>query len=405
MNSSEKRERRFLLTTLALGHMTNDWVAGSIWLIAPAAIASMGLGPAEVGLMLAIHGLGAGLGYIPAGIVADRMRQQGILMLITFWWVAIGYFCATLAPGFWSVTLLFALAVMGDAFWHPVATGVLVKRMPERRAEVLGIHAMGGSIGAEVLGPLTAGLLLGFMDWRSSLQVITIPAVLAGIFFVFFISRFSIHHSSTTPRVKIRSLLATWSGANALGLLLLITFYNMALFAILSMTPLILQSDHGLTPASAGVLFASMLLLGTLMQPFLGRLSDRTGRKSITLWTMVLSTVFCLFASLASDLLTFILFLLISVSLLTAIRPVLLASAVEHSGKSEATTLGIAFALLDGVGALGALFGGYVGEYSLSYVYLLAAGFGLISSILTLFVRFTFTVSGSNTSPRLQTPV
>ena len=142
----EKKEQNFLLATMFMGHLTNDWVGGTIWLIAPAVVASMGLGPAEVGLLLAVNGIGAGLTYIPAGIAADRMPHQGRLLLVTFWWVAIGYFSATLVPGFWPVTLLFAFGVMGDAFWHPVATGILVKRMPTRKAQVLGIHAMGGSI-------------------------------------------------------------------------------------------------------------------------------------------------------------------------------------------------------------------------------------------------------------------
>ena len=52
---------RFLLGSLSLGHMVNDWVAGTIWLLAPAIAASMGLGPTEVGMILTINGLGAGL--------------------------------------------------------------------------------------------------------------------------------------------------------------------------------------------------------------------------------------------------------------------------------------------------------------------------------------------------------
>ncbi len=75
-----------------MGHMTNDWVAGTIWILAPAIAASMGLGPAEVGVLLTVNGLGAGLAYIPAGVLADRVSRPGLLMLITFWWVAIGYF-------------------------------------------------------------------------------------------------------------------------------------------------------------------------------------------------------------------------------------------------------------------------------------------------------------------------
>jgi len=43
---------------------------------------------------------------------------------------------------------------------------------------------MGGSIGAEVLGPLSAGLLLGVFDWRTSMQILVIPVVVIGIIFV-----------------------------------------------------------------------------------------------------------------------------------------------------------------------------------------------------------------------------
>lgn len=60
------KHNRFLLGSLALGHLTNDWVAGTLWLLAPAIAASMGLGPTEVGLLLTINGIGAGLVYIPA---------------------------------------------------------------------------------------------------------------------------------------------------------------------------------------------------------------------------------------------------------------------------------------------------------------------------------------------------
>ena len=82
--------QRYLIGALFFGHLCNDWVAGTLWLLAPAIAISMGLGPTEVGLILAINGIGAGLAYIPAGIFADRSRHPGMLMLLSFWWVAIG---------------------------------------------------------------------------------------------------------------------------------------------------------------------------------------------------------------------------------------------------------------------------------------------------------------------------
>ena len=69
-------------------------------------------------------------------------------------------------------------------------------------------------------------------------------------------------------------------------------------------------------------------------------------------------------------------------------RPVVLAAAVEFSGQSESTTLGIVFAVLDGVGALGALLAGLVGEINLSLSYALAGGLSLLAALQTASIVF-----------------
>jgi len=385
------RHHRFLLGSLALGHLTNDWVAGTLWLLAPAIAASMGLGPAEVGLLLTVNFLGAGLAYIPAGVMADRSSRPGLLMLITFWWVAIGFFCATLVSGFWAVTLLLALGVMGDAFWHPVATGVLVKNMPGRRAQVLGIHAVGGSIGAEVLGPISAGFLLGFFDWQTSLQILVIPAVLMGILFIPIAKRIGTTTQKKMSALEFNSLIRRWRSVRGGQLMMLMIFYNMALMAIFAMTPLFLQTEHTLDPFMTSVIFAAMLLVGSAFQPFIGKFSDRIGRKPIILYGLLIAAIFSLGAGLADKLSLFVALIMISVSILTAVRPVVLAAAVEFSDGSEATTLGIVFATLDGVGALGALFAGFVAEIELRYVYFLVAFLAAASALLC--TRFVFSRS------------
>jgi hypothetical protein len=66
----------------------------------------------------------------------------------------------------------------------------------------------------------------------------------------------------------------------------------------------------------------------------------------------------------------------------------LLAAAVEHAGSREGTTLGIAFALMDGVGAMGAVLAGVVGTIDLAYAYLLAAGLLITAVVFGLRVRF-----------------
>ncbi len=394
--ASETKNHRFLLTALFAGHLANDWVAGTLWLLAPAIAISMGLGPVEVGLILTINGIGAGLAYIPAGVIADRSTRPGLLMLLSFWWVAIGYLSATLAPGFWGVTLLLAFAVMGDAFWHPIATGVLVKEMPDRRAQALGIHAVGGSIGAEVIAPLSTGFLLGYFDWQTTLQILTLPAIIMGLLFIPIAKRISRDSPGKISPIDFRGLARQWFKPTGIALMLVMILYNMALIAQLAMSALYFQNKHGLTPFMAGSIFAGILMLGSLMQPFFGKYSDGKGRKPMILLVLFGASFFALFAGLSSTLYWAVLGLLPAMAMLTAVRPVLLAAAVEYSGKSEATTLGIVFTVLDGVGMFGALLAGLVGEYDLSYAFVMAAGMALLAAVICMFLDFKVTDASSD---------
>jgi len=391
MATESYKQHRFLLGALFMGHMTNDWVAGTLWLLAPAIAASMGLGPAEVGLILTINGIGAGLAYIPAGVIADRSTRPGFLMLLSFWWVAIGYLSATLVPGFWAITLLLAFGVMGDAFWHPIATGVLVKEMPQRRAQALGIHAVGGSIGAEVLGPLSTGFLLGFFDWQTTLQILVLPAVLMGILFIPVAARISRDNPGQVTHIDFRALARQWFKPTGLALMLMMILYNMALIAQLAMAPLYFQSEHGLSPFYAGLIFAAILMIGSIFQPFFGKYTDSRGRKPLIMLALFGATFFALFAGLSDSLYWAILGLLPAVAILTAVRPVILAAAVEYTGKSEATTLGIVFTVLDGVGMFGALLAGLIGEFELRYAFIMAAALALSAGLICLFLNFRTT--------------
>ncbi len=386
---SSGKQHRFLLGALFLGHLTNDWVAGTLWLLAPAIAAAMGLGPTEVGLILTVNGIGAGLAYIPAGVLSDRSTRPGLLMLLSFWWVAIGYLSATLAPGFWGVTLLLAFAVMGDAFWHPIATGVLVKEMPRQRAQALGIHALGGSIGAEVLAPLSTGFLLGFFDWQTTLQILALPALIMGILFIPVAKRISRDNPGRVNPIDFRGMVRQWFRPAGIALMGVMILYNMALIAQLAMAPLYFQTDHGLSPFHAGLIFAAILMLGSLLQPVFGRYSDRRGRKPMIVLVLFGTSFFALFAGLSDNLYWAVLGLLPSVAILTAVRPVILAAAVEYSNKSESTTLGIVFTVLDGVGMFGALMAGMVAEFTLGYAFILAAVLALGAGLLCLLLTFT----------------
>ena len=367
------------------GHLSNDWLPAAIWLLAPAIGLAFDLKPSEVGLLLAIHSIGASLAYFPAGVMADRTRLQGRLLLGTFWWVALGYLLASTAPSFWSLAILLAIGGMGDAAWHPIATGILVRQMPKQRGQALGVHAVGGTL-AEVLSPLLVGFLLAFLDWRVVLQISVIPAALMGIAFLFIARRIPSRHASTViSRADLGAFITQWRSRTGLFLIAGIATYNMALIALMTMSPLFMQRELGFNSAQTGMAFAAAMLMGSIGQPIVGRLSDRRGRFGIFAVGSVVA------AGLAGAVVLFdapvliISLLTMAMAVLVTIRSGVLAMAVDHASKHEATALGFVFVVLDGVGALGAVLAGLVGDFSL------VASFGLAGGLSLLAVGFIAT--------------
>ena len=382
------REERLLLTTFSFGHFANDWTAGSILLLSPAIAVGMDLTPAEVGLLITLMGVGAGLAYLPAGLAADYTRSRGLLLLMTFWWVAIGFFIASLAPGYWWLVLLLAIAVMGDAAWHPIATGVLTQKMPDRRARALGIHAMGGTIGAEAVAPLVVGSLLVWFDWRTVLQISVLPALVMGVAFIPMVRRIGPSPDHRFDPRDFMALLRRWRSPIGFGLVGFAVIYSMAAFAASAMTPLYLYTVLGLSTVQTGAAFAVMVVGGSVLQPFVGHASDRMGRKLLLVVVLGIAGVFGVLASVLDQLWPFLLSLAIAVALLTAVRPVVLAAAVDVSGERESTTLGMAFTFLDGVGALGAVIAGIAGSRDLGQAFLMAGVLAAAAGVIAYFLPF-----------------
>jgi len=372
-----------VLATFALGHLANDWTVGAIWLVAPAMALAMGLGSEEVGLLITLYGIGAAIAYLPAGVLADRMSRRGGLLLATFWWVAIGHIAASLMPEYWTFTLLLCIAVMGDAAWHPAATGYLVQRYPERRAHVLGVHAMGGSIGAEVLAPLGVGAVLAFADWRTALQVSALPPLIMGVAFIWIARRLKEVPVPQQGPVDLRGLLAPWMRGTGARLMATMVFYNMSVFALASMMPLYLQTEVGLGPMMVAVIFAAALLAGSVLQPWFGRLSDDVGRLPVMLAGTLTGGIAAFFAGTLAGGTAPVVAVVIAIAILTGIRSAFLASAVDIAHERASATLALAFTIMDGVGAIGALLAGYAGSDDLSRAFLLGAGFALAAAALT----------------------
>ncbi|WP_421853174.1 MFS transporter [Oricola sp.] len=373
--------RRFM-TWLALGHFAIDWPISALWLIVPAAGLAMGLTPTEVGLLFTLFSIGGALAFVPAGFLADHVSNRGRLLAATLWWVAIGYGLAALAPGYWSLAVLLAIAGMGNAAWHPVATAVLARDNQDSRATAIGIHVVGGSF-AEVLAPLSAGFLLSVANWRDVLALSVVPTVLLGVCFIWVARAVPRVAKKTVDHEDLLDLLRAWRTGSGLRIVATISLYNMALFALFSMIPLYLAAVHDLAPATIGILLSALLVTGALAQPWVGWMSDSIGRRPILVAGNAIAAGAVTVLVFGPPFWLMVTMMAVAVAALDAIRAAMLATAVDHSGRNEGTTLGLAFVLMDGIGAFGAVLAGVAAGIAWPAMFALAAVFAFSAAVLS----------------------
>jgi FSR family fosmidomycin resistance protein-like MFS transporter len=371
------------LIPFSIGHCANDLAPVGMYVIIPAFGLAMGLSSTQIGLLFMIHSMGAALAYFPAGMLADHVANRGFLLAATFFWVSFGYLAASFSEGFWVFAILIAIAGMGDAAWHPIATGVLTQMHKTKRAYALGMHAIGGHI-SEVIALPACGLLLTIWDWRTAIQVLVIPTFITGCIFMFIAPKIPRHINSWPTRADFADIWKIWTSWTGLRVIALFTAYNMGMFAIITMTPLYLRANHDLSWMATALAMAAMMLPGALLQPWIGKMSDNIGRRPLIIMGNALATAAAFATWMSSNLILSLTSLGIALTVLVAIRAVLLASAVDHAGGREGTSLGLTFAFMDGFAASAAVLAGLVGEKDLANAFLLGGGFTLVATSLAI---------------------
>jgi predicted MFS family arabinose efflux permease len=134
-------------------------------------VAVLNLGP--VALIL-VPGIIAPL----IGKLADRLPMQGML-LAGATLAMLSLFAVGLAPTLLLVTLAFLCFSLGLTMYGPVVVnGLMVKSYPGREARALAIAAIGISLASATLPPLV-GNLLEHLDWRTTLQGLSVGLLIA----------------------------------------------------------------------------------------------------------------------------------------------------------------------------------------------------------------------------------
>jgi MFS family permease len=156
-----------VLATIAAAHFIHDGFADIVYILLPLWAAEFSLSFAQVGIIRSAYSGGMAAFQIPAGLLAERTGERGVLVVGTIV-TAAGFLLAGLAGGFLSLLLILLAAGLGSGVQHPLASSIVSKAYETgRRRTALGTYNFSGDLG-KVAVPATVALIATAIGWRTA---------------------------------------------------------------------------------------------------------------------------------------------------------------------------------------------------------------------------------------------
>jgi FSR family fosmidomycin resistance protein-like MFS transporter len=169
------------LAVCSAGHTLHDGLSDVTYVLLPLLASAFGLSLAQVGLIRGAHRAAMAAFQIPAGILAERIGERGLLAFGTALagaaFIALGY-----AQGFWAILAALFFAGAGSAVQHPLASTIVSRAYPiQGRRAALGAYNFSGDVGKFAFGGVVSLLLLAGVSWQAPVIGFGIVAVLMAI--------------------------------------------------------------------------------------------------------------------------------------------------------------------------------------------------------------------------------
>ncbi|HTK48659.1 MAG TPA: MFS transporter [Gemmatimonadaceae bacterium] len=253
---------------------------------------TLGLTPAEKGLLVAVPILSGSLMRVPLGVLSDRFggRRTGMGMLIAlFVPLLVGWRAGTSLPILIGVGLLlgvagasFAVALPLASRWYPA----------ERQGLVMGIAAAGNS--GTVVANLVAPRIAASAGWHAVLALAMLPL---GIVLVAFASLAKDSPYAAAP-ASASSYVAVLRTRELRWLCLFYAITFGGYVGLGSFMPLLLRDQYGLPGVTAGYVAALAAFAGSAARPLGGWIADRVG--GVRLLSVLLGCIGALYFAAAA---------------------------------------------------------------------------------------------------------
>lgn len=331
---------------------------GALAPLVPGYAEEFDLTKAGAGLLVGAFGGGALLGGVPGGLAAARFGPK-LALLVGLSLLALGSLAFAVAGGPWALGLArFVQGFSSTVTWAGALAWLTMATPRERRGELIGT-AFGAAVFGAIVGPMF-GAVAEAVSIRGAF--IAVGAVAIGLV-AWVAAQPAAPPEPRQPGAVDRAL----RDRRFLGGLWLNTLPALLFGLLIVLVPLRLD-DGGFAPLAIGAVFFGAGLIEVVVNPWLGRVSDRRGRLlPIRLALAASVLVACGFAAARDPILVAVLVVLAAISFGSFYTPgmALVSDRAEAVGLAQ----GLGFGIMNSAWALGNLTGPAVGGS-------LAAAFG-----------------------------
>ena len=174
------RSRRRLLVTGGFAHAVHDGFTDCIYVLLPLWAAAFALTHAEVGALKMVMSGTLALTQVPAGILAERYGERGVLAAGTAL-AGLAYALIGWAGGFLSLAAFLVAAGTGCGTQHPLVSSLISRACPPAgRRAALGTYNFTGDLG-KVAAPAAVAAGAAAYGWQASAAAYGVFAICAAV--------------------------------------------------------------------------------------------------------------------------------------------------------------------------------------------------------------------------------
>ncbi|MGH8750926.1 MAG: MFS transporter [Burkholderiales bacterium] len=238
-----------------------------------------GVSYAALGAVMTVFYACSGVCQALAGFAVDRFGAR-VVLLSGMTLLAASCLLVGMAPAFWFLFPLMALAGIGNSVFHPADFAILNASVtPPRLGHAYSLHGIGGNLGW-ALAPLVSFALGSLYGWRVALIVMGAMGLMAAFFLTMQ------RESLLCPRHKKDIASGVFNGSN-LALLLrapilmcfaYFSFWSMAMVGVQTFSVTVFTTNHHLSFALASAALTGFFLGGSAGIFTGGFIASRTER-------------------------------------------------------------------------------------------------------------------------------